>query len=167
MGDLGIDGWKLITQLIAFIVFIILLWKYALGPVVAMIDSRTEKIQESMSAAEKMQADLKSTAARNEEALVEARREAQQIVTNAREASEGMINKAREEAAKQGEEYLTRAQSTLRAETEQARQELRRELAGLAVSAAGKIVRKELDPAAQSSLIDETLAEATASYGRG
>lgn len=167
MGDLGIDGWKLITQLIAFIIFIILLWKYALGPIVAMIDSRTEKIQESMSAAEKMQADLKATAARNEEALVEARREAQQIVTNAREASEGMINRARDEAAKQAEEYLSRAESTLRAETEQARQQLRRELASLAVSAAGKIVRKELDPTAQSMLIEETLAEASASYGRG
>ena len=47
-----------------------------------MIDSRTEKIEESMSAAEKMQADLKATAARNEEALVEARKEAQQIVAD-------------------------------------------------------------------------------------
>lgn len=167
MGDLGIDGWKLLVQLIAFLGFIALLWKYALGPIVKMIDSRTEKIQESMSAAEKMQADLKATAARNEEALVEARKEAQHIVTNAREASEAMLNKARDDAGKQAEEYLARAQASLRAETEQARLQLRQELAGLAVSAAGKIVRKELDPAAQAQLIEETLAEATSSNGRG
>ena len=167
MSDLGIDGWKLLVQLIAFLGFIALLWKYALGPIVKMIDTRTEKIQESMSAAEKMQADLKATAARNEEALVEARQEAQHIVTNAREASEAMLNKARDDAAKQAEEYLSRAQASLRAETEQARLQLRQELAGLAVSAAGKIVRKELDPAAQAQLIEETLAEATSSNGRG
>jgi F-type H+-transporting ATPase subunit b len=167
MGDLGIDGWKLLIQLVAFIGFILLLWKYALGPIVNMIDSRTEKIQESMSAAEKMQADLQATAARNEEALLEARREAQQIVTNAREASENLLSKAREDAARQSDEYLARAQATLRAETEQARLQLRQELADLAVTAASKIVRKELDPAAQRNLIEETLAEATTSIGRG
>jgi F-type H+-transporting ATPase subunit b len=167
MGDLGIDGWKLIVQLIAFLGFIALLWKYALGPIVNMIDSRTAKIEESMSAAEKMQADLKATAARNEEALLEARRAAQQIVNNAREASEALLNKAREDAGKQADEYLARAQASLRSETEQARLQLRQELADLAVSAAGKIVRKELDPATQASLIEETLAEATASNGRG
>lgn len=167
MGDLGIDGWKLITQLIAFILFIALLWKYALGPIVGMIDSRTEKIRESMSAAEKMQADLQATAARNEEILLEARKEAQQIVANARESSESLLSKAREDAAKQSDEYLTRAQATLRSETEQARLQLRQELADLAVTAASKIVRKELDPAAQRALIDETLAEATTSIGRG
>jgi F-type H+-transporting ATPase subunit b len=167
MSDLGIDGWKLLVQLIAFLGFIALLWKYALGPIVKMIDSRTDKIQESMSAAEKMQADLKATAARNEEALVEARKESQHIVANAREASEAMLNKAREEAGKQADEYLARAQASLRSETEQARLQLRQELAGLAVTAAGKIVRKELDPAAQAQLIEETLAEATSSNGRG
>jgi F-type H+-transporting ATPase subunit b len=167
MGDLGIDGWKLTVQLVAFLAFIFLLWKYALGPIVKMIDSRTEKIEESMKSAEKMQADLKATAARNEEALHEARREAQQIVVNAREASEAMLNKAREDAGKQADEYLARAQASLRSETEQARVMLRQELADLAVTAAGKIVRKELDPATQASLIEETLAEATASNGRG
>jgi len=167
MSDLGIDGWKLLVQLIAFLGFIALLWKYALGPIVKMIDSRTEKIEESMKSAEKMQADLKATAARNEEALHEARREAQQIVVNAREASEAMLNKAREDAGKQADEYLARAQASLRSETEQARVQLRQELADLAVTAAGKIVRKELDPATQASLIEETLAEATASNGRG
>ncbi len=161
MGDLGIDGWKLLVQLIAFLGFIFLLWKYALGPIVNMIDSRTAKIEESMSAAEKMQADLKATASRNEEALAEARKEAQQIVNNARDASEAMLNKAREDAGKQADEYLARAQASLRSETEQARLQLRQEVADLAVTAAGRILHKELDPAAQSQLIEETLAGAS------
>ena len=89
------------------------------------------------------------------------------IIGNARSATEGMLNKDREDAGKQGDEYLARAQAALRAETEQARLQRRQELAGLAVSAAGKIVRKELDPGTQASLIAETLAEATSSIGRG
>ena len=166
MGDLGIDAWKLGVQLIAFLGFIFLLWKFALGPIVNAIDARSAKIEESMSAAEKMQADLKETAARNEEALQEARREGQQIIVNAREASESMLNRAREDAARQADEYLTRAQASLRSEVDQARLQLRQELAELATTAAGKIVRKELDPSTQNLLIEETLAEATTSYGR-
>jgi F-type H+-transporting ATPase subunit b len=166
MGDLGVDVWKLTVQIIAFLGFIILLWRFALGPIVNAIDSRTAKIEESMSAAEKMQADLKATAARNEEALQEARRESQQIIAGAREASEGMLNKAREDAGRQADEYLARAQASLRAEADQARLQLRQELADLATTAAGKIVRKELDPATQNQLIEETLAEATTSNGR-
>jgi F-type H+-transporting ATPase subunit b len=57
---------------------------------------------------------------------------------------------------------MARAQASLRAETEQARQQLRNEVADLAVLAAGNIVRKELDPKAQAKLIEETLNEATA-----
>ena len=118
-----------------------------------------------MEAAQKMQSQLEATAARNEEVLAEARRDAQQILAQAREAGEGTMARAREEAGKQSDEYMARAQATLRAETEQARQELRKEVADLAVMAASQIVRKELDPAAQADLIEATLAEAIA--GRG
>ena len=39
MGDLGVSGWKLAVQLVSFLVFIWLLWKLALGPIVAMLDA--------------------------------------------------------------------------------------------------------------------------------
>jgi F-type H+-transporting ATPase subunit b len=161
LADLGINGWQLIIQLIAFIIFIFLLWRFAVGPITTMLDERQSKIRESMEAAERMQAELKDTQARNEQVLQEARREAQDIVSTARTTGEQMIARAREEAGAQADEYLERARGTLRQETEQARQVLRNEVADLAVTAAGRIVRKELDPAAQSRLIEETLAEAS------
>ena len=160
MDALGINGWNLIIQLGAFIIFIFLLWRYALGPIVRVLDQRQERIRESLEAATRMQAELQATAARNEEILAEARREAQQIVANAREAGDASIARAREEASTQAEQYLTRAEETLRQESAQARQQLRQEVADLAVMAASRIVRKELDPAAQTRLIQETLAEA-------
>jgi len=160
MGSLGINGWNLVIQLIAFIIFIWLLWRFALGPIVRILDERQERIRESMAAAEKMRADLQATAQRNEEVLLEARRDAQQIITNARQVSEATMEQAREQASTQAEAYLTRAEETLRRETEQARQQLRQEVADLAVLAAGRIVRKELDPETQSQLIQETLSEA-------
>lgn len=167
MEDLGISGWKLAVQLVAFIAFIILLWRLALGPIVAMLDKRQERIRESIEAAQRMQTEMQATAARNEEILNEARREAQTILTNAREAGEATLARAREEAGRQSDEYLARAEATLRSETEQARMQLRQEVADLAVNAAAKIVRKELDPAAQTRLIEETLSEAATRSSNG
>lgn len=161
MDQLGINGWQLVVQLIAFLVFIWLLWKFAVGPIVNVLDQRQERIGESMAAAERMQAELKATQSRNEEVLLEARREAQDILSTARQNGEQMITRARDEANTQAETYLTRAQESLRQETEQARQQLRQEVADLAVLAAGRIIRKELDPEAQSRLIEETLSDAS------
>lgn len=109
-----------------------------------------------------MQSQLEATAARNEEVLAEARREAQTILAQSRESGEALVERAREEAGRQSDEYMARAQAAIRAETEQARQELRKEAADLAVLVASKIVRKELDPATQAALIESTLSEALA-----
>src|SRR5215211_2669072 len=162
MSDLGINGWNLVIQIVAFIAFIGLLWRFAIGPITRMLDQRRDRIQESMEAAQRMQAELQATAARNEEVLAQARRDAQQIIAQARDASDATITRAREEANAQAEEYLSRAEATLRSETEQARQQLRQEVADLAVMAAGRIIRKELDPTTQKQLIEQTLSEATA-----
>lgn len=161
MDKLGINGWQLAVQLVAFLVFIYLLWRFAVGPIVRVLDQRAERIRESMASAERMQAELKDTQARNEDALLQARREAQEIVASARQTSEQLIARAREEASVQQEEYLRRAEDTLRQQTEEARVALRKEVGDLAVLAAGRIVRKELDPQAQAQLIEQTLADAS------
>jgi len=163
MGSLGINVWDLIVQLVAFVIFVWLLWRWALGPIVRVLDQRQTRIRESMEAAQKMQAELAETTAKNEEVLAQARQEAQHIVAQARESGERLVAQAQQAANAQSEEYLQRARETLQSETEQARQQLRQEVADLAVTAAGKIVRKELDPQTQARLIEETLTEAGAS----
>lgn len=160
MDQIGINGWNFIVQLIAFLVFAGLLWKYAVGPITSVLDKRQQTISESLKAAERMQAELRDTQTRNEQALAEARREAQVLITDARASAEQLEAKARERAEAQAGEFLDRARQTLRQETLQARQQLRQEVADIAVSAAGKIIRKEIDPQAQRSLIEETLNQA-------
>lgn len=162
MESLGIDLWKLVAQIAAFLVFLVIFWKFASKPLLKMLDERQARVQEGLEAAQKMQDQLQATAAKNDEVLAEARHQAQDILVQAREQGEAAIARAQEQAAKQADEYMARAQATLRAETEQARQQLRNEVADLAVLAASNIVRKELDPKAQAKLIEDTLSEATA-----
>lgn len=157
--QLGINGWQLVTQLIAFLIFVYLLWRFALGPIVRVLDQRQDRISESLEAAERMQVELKATQAKNEEALAQARREAQDVLAVARQNADQIETRAREKAEASAEEFLNRAQETLRQETAQARQTLRQEVADLAVLAAGKIIRKEIDPNDQRELIASALAE--------
>ncbi|HVL25636.1 MAG TPA: F0F1 ATP synthase subunit B [Thermomicrobiales bacterium] len=161
MDQLGINGWQLAVQMVAFIIFVFLLWRFALKPIVGVLDQRQARISESMSAAERMQQELKETQARNEEVLQQARREAQDVLVTARQNAEQIEARAREKADAAANEFLTRAQETLRQETAQARQALRQEVGDLAVTAAGRILRKEIDPDAQRSIIESTLAEAS------
>jgi F-type H+-transporting ATPase subunit b len=162
MDALGIDAWKLLAQMAAFVIFLVLFWKFASKPLLSMLDERQARVQEGLEAAQKMQDQLQATAAKNDEVLAEARRQAQDILVQARQQGDAAIARAQEQAGKQADEYMARAQASLRAETEQARQQLRNEVADLAVLAAGNIVRKELDPKAQAKLIEDTLSEATA-----
>jgi F-type H+-transporting ATPase subunit b len=159
MDQLGINGWNFLVQMAAFLVFIYLLWRFAVGPIVRVLDQRQSRISESLMAAERMQVELRESQTKNEEIMAQARREAQELLQVARQNAEQVESRARERAEASADEFLGRAQETLRQETAQARQQLRQEVADLAVSAAGKIIRKEISPADQAQLIEATLAE--------
>jgi F-type H+-transporting ATPase subunit b len=160
MEALGVSGTTLVVQLIAFAVFIGLFWKFALGPITAMLDKRREAIRESMEAAQRIEKELAATQARNEQVLIDARKEAQEILANARASSEQTLARAREQTQVQADEIIEKARATIEAERRQSWDELRHDVADLAIAAATKIVRHELNPQEQSRLIQETLAEA-------
>lgn len=159
MAELGVTWTNLLVQLIAFIVFVVIFWKVALGPITRMIDQRQERIREGIEAAERMKRELAETQARNEEILAEARREAQRIVASARESAEQLIARAREQANEQAEQIVAQAREAIEAERQRAWDELRRDVADLAITAATKIIRQELDRTRHLALIEEALAE--------
>jgi F-type H+-transporting ATPase subunit b len=160
MEALGVSWESLLVQLVAFAAFVGLFWKYALGPITRMLDQRREQIRESMEAAQRIEQELAATQSRQEEVLIEARREAQQILATARESGEQMLARAREQTQEQANEIIEKARATIESERRQAWLELRRDVADLAMSAATKIVRHELNRQEQARLIEETLAEA-------
>jgi F-type H+-transporting ATPase subunit b len=163
MESLGISYANLAVQLVAFLLFIGIFYKLALNPILGMLDSRQATIRESLEEAERVRREMAAAEARNEEILLEARREAQQILASAREQSDQNVARSREQAQLQSDEIVAQAQQVIQAEVVQARLALRQEIADLAVEAASKIVRANLDREAQARLIEETLTEA----GRG
>jgi F-type H+-transporting ATPase subunit b len=161
MEALGVSWESLLVQLVAFAAFVGIFWKYALGPITRMLDQRREQIRESMEAAQRIEQELAATQSRQEEVLNEARREAQQILATARESSEQTLARAREQTQEQANEIIEKARATIESERQRAWLELRCDVADLAMSAATKIVRHELNRQEQARLIEETLAEAS------
>ena len=84
MPDTALFLWSVVTFLI---VLAILRWK-AWGPLMEALDAREKQIEESLSKAEKVTADAEQQAAKNEEILNAARKEAQNIVAKARESGD-------------------------------------------------------------------------------
>jgi F-type H+-transporting ATPase subunit b len=159
MGELGVTWANLLIQLIAFVLFVVIFWKLALGPITRMIDQRQERIREGIEAAERMKRELAATQARNEEIIAEARREAQRILASARESADQVLLRAREQAQTEAEQIVAQAREAIETERQRAWDELRRDVADLAITAATKIIRQELDRTRHLALIEETLAE--------
>lgn len=160
MGALGINLAALIVQLLAFIVLILLLRRFAYGPILRALDQRSERVRQSMEQADRIERQLAETEQRNQAILNEARREAQEIVTRAREVGDRQIAQAREVAQQEAGKQLQQSLAQLRAEEERAKTELRSEFADLVVLAAGRVVRQELDQRKHLNLINDTLREA-------
>jgi F-type H+-transporting ATPase subunit b len=160
MGALGIQVGQLITQLLAFIILVFLLWRFAYRPIVAALDQRSERVRASMEQADRIERQLAETESRNQEILTEARREAQQIIAQAREVGDRQIAQARDVARDEADKQLQQSLAQLRAEEQRAKQELRQQYADLVIRAASRVVRQELDPQKHLQLIETTLSEA-------
>ena|SRR5690349_17617610 len=165
MAALGIQWPQLVTQLLAFLILIFLLWRFAYRPILSALDTRSERVRESMEQADRIERQLAETESRNEQILVEARREAQQIIANAREIGDKQIAQARDAAREEGQKQLELSLAQLRAEEQRAKNELRQEYADLVIRAAGRVVRQELDSKKHLTLIDQTLSEAGGRFG--
>ena len=92
MGALGISISQLLTQVISFLILFFLLYKLAYGPLIKMLDSRSDKIKESLDAAEKAKDSVKESEDRIEKELANARQEGQKLISDAREAAERIRN---------------------------------------------------------------------------
>ena len=159
--DIGINLPVLLAQTINFIVLLTLLRIVAYKPILKMLDERKQKIAEGLNAAEIARAEAASAQANIQVQLDAARREGQDIVANAQQIATRIQADAREQSARDREAALERARTEIQLERDRAIADLRAEFAGIAVSAAEKVINQSLDRQAHQRIIDETLAQSS------
>ncbi len=167
LGALGVNLFSFLWQLFAFLVLLFVLRKYAYRPVMNMLDERANRIRNSMETAERVQREMAEMEQRSRQMLEQSRRESQAVITQAQQTAERIQAQAQESARNQANEIVSRAQVEINRERVEAMAQLRREVADLAITAASRVVRRELDPQTHIRLINETLAESGATHGNG
>ncbi len=159
MSGLGINLPGLVTQLVSFLILFAVLYKLLYGPITRALDDRSTKIRESLEAADRAREQAASSAERVEEELNEARQQGQVLIAEARDAAANFRQQEEARTRSDMEDLLERARREIERERDAAVEEVRQEFAGLAISAAERVVERSLDADAHSELIDRVLEE--------
>lgn len=153
--DPGLALWTIV-------VFLLVLWvlgKFAWRPILGSLESREKRIQESIDEARTMREEAERLLQEHKSQLADARRQAQEIVAEGREAGERVRREIEEKARESAEQLVERARGEIERERDQAVEALRREAVELAIAAASKLLREKLDDPADRELVKTFLED--------
>ena len=146
-------------SLILFVIVLAILVTFAFKPIAQALDQREQQVADNIAGAERANQEAKDLLAQYRDKLSEAEGEVKAIVEagkkEAERAGELIVAKARDAA----EAERIRAAKEIEAATDGALQELAARSADLAVSLAGKIIRKNLDTDSHADLIQTAVAD--------
>ena len=149
----------LLGQAIAFALFVWFCMKYVWPPIMEAIEERQKKIADGLSAAERAAKDLDLAQANASDQLKEAKRAATEIIEQANKRKGQILDEAREEALTERQKILTQGEAELESERKRARDELRKQVATLAVIGAEKILERSINVEAQKDILDNITAK--------
>ena len=159
-GASAFNGGDIIATLVIFIVLMLLLKKFAWGPLMGIMVQREELVASEIDAAEKARKESQQYLEEQKSLLKEARTEAQSIVEGAKKQGElqreEIITAARTEATRMKESAVREIET----EKEKAIAAIRDEVVSLSVLAASKVLSKEISEEDNRALIQETIAKA-------
>ncbi|ORU91309.1 MAG: F0F1 ATP synthase subunit B [Cycloclasticus sp. symbiont of Poecilosclerida sp. N] len=145
----------LIGQTIAFIMFVWFCMKYVWPPIIAALEERKTKIAEGLAAAERGEKEQKLAEKKATKVMHEARIEASDIIDLANVRAGEMIEEAKGKAVEEVAKVKKGAEVEIEQEVANAREALREEVSVLALSAAEKIIKSEIDANKHKKLIDD------------
>lgn len=155
---MGINA-TLIGQMITFGLFVWVMMKFVWPPLTQAMQERQQRIAEGLAAAEQGNTQLERSRQEVESALQAARQQAAEILAQANRRGAEMVEQAKQAAREEGERQIRSAEALIAQEVSQARESLRREVAGLAMAGAGRILKREIDPSAHRDLVDELVGQ--------
>lgn len=149
----------LIWKLVFFLIFLALLSKFAWGPITSALATREQTIDDSIQRAERALAEAKQIQADNETARREAEQDARRILTESRESAERLRAEEIDKTRAQLQQMQDAARAEIESEKQGALEALRAEVADLAIQAAEKIIRTDMDETRQRSLVEQFISD--------
>lgn len=144
--------------ILVFVATMLLLRKFAFGPILEAVRSREQALTDAMDAAEQDRNAARKLLAEQRAAIEAARAEAQRYIADGRAIAESMRGEMLEQTRQQQADLLDRARQEIEREKAKAIDELRREAVDLALAGASKLIGQRLDADADRKLVEQYLS---------
>lgn len=156
MDKLGVEWRILLAQTISFSIVFFVLWRFAYGPIFAMLQARRVKIADALANAEKIKTDVAKTEADRQKVLAEAGETANKLIADAREAAARVREAETQKAIAAAEQIVVKAREAAAQERAQMLAQLKREVGQLVVKTTATVTGKVLNSDDQRRLAEET-----------
>jgi len=156
-----------VSTLIIFALLLIVLGKFAWGPLLAALQKREDFIQSSLDEAKNDRAEAEARLRELMDRLNRARAEASGIVEEGRRDAETVRRKLESQAHADADAMIARAKQEIQIASETALRELYETAAELATTTATRIIRKEITPADHQRLVQESIDQIRELNGNG
>ncbi len=151
----GLTLWTAIT----FLVLLVVLSRFAWGPIVKMLDERERTIRGAIDQAKKERAEAEKLLAEQKESLAVARREAAELAKKGQQEVEALRGELTARAKKEADDLVASARQQIQEERAKAVAELKSQVADLAIDAAARLIQANLDEKAQRALVEEYIKQ--------
>ena len=148
----------LIGQAISFTIFVWFCMRFIWPPVINALEARKKRIADGLADADAAKTERERAEQEAQQTTGQAREEASRILAQAERRAGEIVAEARTTAKTEGERILTQAPEEIDKNTQQVREQLRGEVATLAVAGAEAVLRREVDAKAHAEALDQ-LAE--------
>ena len=144
----------LFGQMVSFAVFVWFTMKFVWTPIVKALEERKAKIADGLAAAERGHHAKELAQQKATESLQEAKAHAAEILGLAQKRAAEIVEEAKVDARGEGERLLIAAKAEIEQESNRVKEDLREQVAQLALAAAEKILQKEIDAAKHKDILD-------------
>ncbi|HLQ08586.1 MAG TPA: F0F1 ATP synthase subunit B [Steroidobacteraceae bacterium] len=149
----------LVVQMLVFALLVYGTMRFIWPHILNAMEERSRKIAQGLAAAEQGEQELAAARDKADAIIREARERASQIIDHAQHAARDLVEQAKGAARSEGARILAAAQQQIELDTTRAREALRREVAGIAVRAASKLLAREIDARTHADLLDKLTAQ--------
>ena len=144
---------------LAFVVLLLVMWKYALPPVRNMMKQREDRIRDDLERAEQARTEAEGELANYRRQVADARSEAARIIEEARQSADEVKRQIQAQAETDAAEIRSRAQEDIRLATDRAQADLQGRVTDLSIELAEKIVERNLDRDTQLALVESYIGQ--------
>jgi len=149
----------MLGQIISFAIFVWFCLKFVWPPLIAAMEERKVKIADGLDAADRAMRDLQLAQDKVVDQLKEAKQDAAVIIDEAKKRAGQIVEESKDKAREEGERLIVAAQAEIEQQSNRAREELRSQVATLAIAGAEKILERSVDDADNRALVDQLAAQ--------